>query len=58
MLSSIHTADQSRESHAAPVVLSKLNEREKKQAALPISVFGIALVRINKSCYEIEINHW
>uniref|UniRef100_A0A1B6L5S4 UVR domain-containing protein n=1 Tax=Graphocephala atropunctata TaxID=36148 RepID=A0A1B6L5S4_9HEMI len=39
------SADQPRENNmSSSAVVSKLNERERKQAALPIAVFGMALV--------------
>ncbi|XP_075210300.1 centrosomal protein of 104 kDa [Lycorma delicatula] len=46
----VHTADTVRDTHLpssgtnVTTTHSKLNERERKQAALPISVFGMALV--------------
>lgn len=44
---SSHTNEFTRECHmdnAETKVISKLNDREKKQAALPIAVFGMEMV--------------
>lgn len=43
---SAHSAEHVREVIPATALVSKLNERERKQAALPITVFGMALVSI------------
>lgn len=46
---SSHTNEFTRECHidnAETKVISKLNDREKKQAALPIAVFGMEMVMI------------
>ena len=55
MISS-HTNEFTRECHldsAETKVTSKLNDREKKQAALPISVFGMEMVTTKLVSYNI-----